>query len=738
MKNWLIAVLAPFAGAILVWALLNSHPGSGPSGGEPQPAGPTATVPTPATAIAAPLDPDGIRQQVQAGAAILGQRISDLEERATAVEIAVGELGEAEGEDAAPSDAHPELMPEGEPLATTAALALPFDSPGSGFAPIPEFDAPLEPYGAWFDTADYGAVWQPDVAAGGDWAPYVDGGWEWTDLGWYWETDEPWGWATYHYGRWVQLEDPGWCWVPGSDWAPAWVSWRACDTHIGWAPLPPSCRWDAGVGIGSWVDARCDIGPGHYCFVPVRHFGRRDCSPHRIPHAQNAELLLHCRNVTRLCPVRAQHPRLCIANYGPDPDRLAPHVGRRFEQRRIQTSDAPSPPTTASKSPRSAAGIPVAALVKPFARPKPSPATRGHRAGDQPRRAGWSVLAGDPAGEIAVRRHLLAELDEEDEAAKASPRPARPFDAPRPASALGRRPAAPDATPKLISAREREAVALDAIRARKEAAAVTALAARRAEQASRELAERQRLEREQEAERADAFRQAQIVAAEKRAAWERDRLAREKGAREAASERARQAQIAAAADARRLAAQQEAADAELAERQAKALAMHREEDQRRAQEDTRRRQAEAEENRQRQLLATRRAAEEKQQRDAADRRRAEEERRRVEERRRTEERERQSQLLAMRRAEEQRKSQQEEARRRAHAEEQRRMAQQRADEQRRRAEADRQRRARAESEARKAAEMRQRAEAEAARQRAAAEAQRRQSKTPSSSPGRRK
>ena len=59
------------------------------------------------------------------------------------------------------------------------------------------------------------------------WAPYTrNGHWVYANVGWTWVSDEPWGWATYHYGRWVNLDGTGWCWVPGYTWAPAWVSWR--------------------------------------------------------------------------------------------------------------------------------------------------------------------------------------------------------------------------------------------------------------------------------------------------------------------------------------------------------------------------------------------------------------------------------------------------------------------------------------------------------------------------------
>src|SRR6476659_4682753 len=85
----------------------------------------------------------------------------------------------------------------------------------------------LDPYGDWIETGDYGFVFQPRPAAQSkDWRPYTTGHWVYTDAGWTWISEEPFGWATYHYGRWIRLRNVGWVWVPGQQWAPAWVSWR--------------------------------------------------------------------------------------------------------------------------------------------------------------------------------------------------------------------------------------------------------------------------------------------------------------------------------------------------------------------------------------------------------------------------------------------------------------------------------------------------------------------------------
>ena len=59
-------------------------------------------------------------------------------------------------------------------------------------------------------------------------------------------SEEPWGWATYHYGNWMPTESNGWVWVPGRTWYPSTVEWRTSpesepvDTsYVGWAPTPP-------------------------------------------------------------------------------------------------------------------------------------------------------------------------------------------------------------------------------------------------------------------------------------------------------------------------------------------------------------------------------------------------------------------------------------------------------------------------------------------------------------------
>ncbi len=101
-----------------------------------------------------------------------------------------------------------------------------------------DFREGLAPYGQWVDTPEYGRVWRPTQVSS-DWRPYLDGRWVYTSYGWTWVAQEPFGWATYHYGRWWYSPAYGWTWLPGRVWAPAWVSWRYGAGNAGWAPLGP-------------------------------------------------------------------------------------------------------------------------------------------------------------------------------------------------------------------------------------------------------------------------------------------------------------------------------------------------------------------------------------------------------------------------------------------------------------------------------------------------------------------
>jgi hypothetical protein len=148
------------------------------------------------------------------------------------------------------------------------------------------FDDALSPYGRWVDTPDYGRVWVPAGVAQ-DWQPYTDGQWVDTAYGWSFLASVPWGWATFHYGRWGFGPRMGWYWVPGYRWAPAWVAWRHANGFAAWSPLAPrgyryGRSWPGWVAvphahfaqpIRRWALPPNRIGPIVRSARPVRGFG---------------------------------------------------------------------------------------------------------------------------------------------------------------------------------------------------------------------------------------------------------------------------------------------------------------------------------------------------------------------------------------------------------------------------------------------------------------------------------
>lgn len=105
----------------------------------------------------------------------------------------------------------------------------------------------LDDYGEWRDDSDYGHVWFPARVSAG-WAPYREGHWVWiSPWGWTWVDDAPWGYAPFHYGRWVTVRGR-WGWVAGPVevapvYAPALVVFLGAGGigggNVGWFPLGP-------------------------------------------------------------------------------------------------------------------------------------------------------------------------------------------------------------------------------------------------------------------------------------------------------------------------------------------------------------------------------------------------------------------------------------------------------------------------------------------------------------------
>ncbi len=123
----------------------------------------------------------------------------------------------------------------------SANAPLPDPQPTPGITSVDQFAQPLAPYGSWVQENGVQAFQPSSQIVGSDFVPYATNGqWAATTAGWEFQSSLPFGWATYHYGRWYQSPTYGWVWVPDTQWGPSWVEWRNGGGYTGWAPLAPS------------------------------------------------------------------------------------------------------------------------------------------------------------------------------------------------------------------------------------------------------------------------------------------------------------------------------------------------------------------------------------------------------------------------------------------------------------------------------------------------------------------
>lgn len=253
-------------------------------------------------------------------------------------------------------------------FSTLSIIAFTEQSKAQDTITVDLFYQELSPYGEWTPHPDFGYIWQP-YQVGPEWKPYTNGRWEWSDQGWLWISYEPWGWATYHYGRWVYDDYQGWIWIPGTTWAPAWVSWQQSPEYIGWSPLPPDRGFFIEIGFvfNSYNNYYYKPyrhkyyghkhhyhkhkrhkkhryyhnyyhNPHHYkapakhsVYLPHKKFGHhKHAGKAAVPPANYDIVLRNNRNVTNIKRVNNK-----VINYGPDKHFIEKRSNRKFVSHKI-------------------------------------------------------------------------------------------------------------------------------------------------------------------------------------------------------------------------------------------------------------------------------------------------------------------------------------------------------------------------------------------------------------------
>src|SRR5262245_40079923 len=74
------------------------------------------------------------------------------------------------------------------------------EAAGNDVPSVDVFYDQLSPHGTWYEDPTYGWVFAPMDPS---YLPYTNGRWINSDYGFTWVSNDPFGWATDHYGRWL-------------------------------------------------------------------------------------------------------------------------------------------------------------------------------------------------------------------------------------------------------------------------------------------------------------------------------------------------------------------------------------------------------------------------------------------------------------------------------------------------------------------------------------------------------
>jgi hypothetical protein len=192
---------------------------------------------------------------------------------------------------------------------------------------LSDFGPALDPYGTWGDDPTYGTVWTPSVdQMGSGFQPFdTAGSWTYVDGDFVWVSDYAWGSICFHYGRWAS-SGGRWIWIPGREYAGAWVSWRVGDDaygYVGWAPMAPTWRW-----IGGNATA-LGLAPSEpWAFSTYNEFLSPNLSSHVVTGAVAAAAASHTRPYVAAQPTAGPGRGSLPAPHGPPPALLGIEVSR--------------------------------------------------------------------------------------------------------------------------------------------------------------------------------------------------------------------------------------------------------------------------------------------------------------------------------------------------------------------------------------------------------------------------
>lgn len=182
-------------------------------------------------------------------------------------------------------------------VVTTPSITISAGSPAPApVAPtpgVPTPDVALAGMGHFVDV-DGAQYWVPDNAPAG-YTPYQNGYWSWVNGdGWTWNSNDPWGSYTDHYGVWRHHISFGWIWAPLNPlvYRPNVVTFFSTGGHIGWYPYYPGYTYAFHRGFDD--EFHLGFREGRLAFgltvVPENRFTERNIVAFRVEPRRSVEI----------------------------------------------------------------------------------------------------------------------------------------------------------------------------------------------------------------------------------------------------------------------------------------------------------------------------------------------------------------------------------------------------------------------------------------------------------------
>ena len=120
-------------------------------------------------------------------------------------------------------------------------------------------------------------------------------------------------------------------WMPGNEWAPAWVSWRGSGDYYGWAPMEPRVTVD--VALSSYNP------PSNYWnFVPRQYIGNPGWHNYNVDASRNVTII---SNTTVINNYSGTNRTRYAYAPGPDPNEVRRVSGNNFAQVQLRAANTP-------------------------------------------------------------------------------------------------------------------------------------------------------------------------------------------------------------------------------------------------------------------------------------------------------------------------------------------------------------------------------------------------------------